>query len=149
MKRSAQQITELLEPTVIALGLQLWGIEHISQGKHSVLRIYIESEKGIAIEDCENVSRQVSSVLDVEEPISGEYTLEVSSPGADRRLFTLEQCRQFIGNEVSIRLRVPQDGRRKIKGQMIGIENEAVCIEDGEYEFQCPFDAIEKANIVF
>ena len=149
MKRSAQQITELLEPTVVALGLQLWGIEHISQGKHSVLRIYIESEKGIAIEDCENVSRQVSSVLDVEEPISGEYTLEVSSPGADRRLFTLEQCRQFIGNEVSIRLRVPQDGRRKIKGQMIRIENEAVCVEDGEFEFQCSFDAIEKANIVF
>ncbi|MBL4819496.1 MAG: ribosome maturation factor RimP [Gammaproteobacteria bacterium] len=149
MKRSERQITELLEPTINALGLQLWGVEHIGQGKHSMLRVYIESENGIAIEDCERVSRQVSLVLDVEELISGEYTLEVSSPGSDRRLFSLDQFRQYLGSEVNIRLGTLLDGRRKLKGKLVGIADEDICIEEEGNEYRCPFDAIEKANIVF
>ena len=78
MKNSEKLIAELIAPTVEALELELWGIEHAQQGKYSVLRIFIESERGITIEDCEKVSRQVSAILDVEDPISGEYTLEVS-----------------------------------------------------------------------
>jgi len=149
LKRSERQITELLEPTINALGIQLWGIETISQGRNSVLRVYIENEQGISIEDCARTSRQVSAVLDVEDLISGEYTLEVSSPGSDRRLFTLDQFRLFIGNEVIIRLRTPMDGRRKIKGLLVGIVDEEICIEEGGSQNQYPFDGIEKANIVF
>ena len=119
MNRSERQITELLGPTINALGLELWGVEYISQGKNSVLRIFIENEQGISIEDCAKTSRQVSAVMDVEDPISGEYTLEVSSPGADRRLFKLEQCQQFIGDDVNVRLHTPVDGRRKIKGKLV------------------------------
>ena len=127
----------------------MWGIEYIGQGKYSVLRIYIESEQGISIEDCARVSRQVSAVLDVEDAISGEYTLEVSSPGSDRRLFTLEQLRQYIGSEVNVRLRTAIDGKRNIKGQLVSIADEEICIEEDGIKNRFPFDGIEKANIVF
>jgi len=86
-----QQLSDMLETTVEALGFELWGVEYLSQGRHSVLRIYIESENGITVDDCAAVSEQVGSVLDVEDPVTGEYTLEVSSPGMDRLLFKLAQ----------------------------------------------------------
>lgn len=149
MNKSEQQITDLLEPTINALGLQLWGVEHLSQGRHSVLRIFIESADGISIEDCEQVSRQVSAILDVEDPIAGEYTLEVSSPGADRRLFTLEQFAQFVGNEVDVRLKTPLEGRRKFKGQLTGVSGDQISLQIDDSEYQCPFEAIERANVVF
>ncbi len=149
MKRSEQLIAGLLEPTIKALGLQLWGVEHVSQGHHSVLRIYIDSEDGISIQDCERVSRQVSGILDVEDPIAGEYTLEVSSPGADRRLFSLQQFARYVGSGVSIRLRTPLDGRRKFKGQLVGVSDDSVIVEVDGVEHQCPFVEIEKANIVY
>ena len=102
MATKDQQITDMLRTTVEALGFELWGIEYLSQGRHSVLRVYIEAENGIAVEDCATVSEQVGSVLDVEDPITGEYTLEVSSPGMDRLLFKLDQypglCRRRYWN---------------------------------------------------
>ena len=75
----------MLEPAVNAVGMELWGIEYLSQGKHSILRVYIDSEDGVTIDNCEAASHQVSGVLDVEDPINGEYNLEVSSPGMDRK----------------------------------------------------------------
>jgi ribosome maturation factor RimP len=149
VKRSERQIADLLEPTITALGLELWGVEHISQGRHSVLRIYIDNPDGISIEDCERVSRQVSAVLDVEDPIAGEYNLEVSSPGADRRLFSLEQFNLYVGNEVSVRLRTPIEGRRKLQGRISEVTENTVCLEVDGVIYQCPFEAVEKANLVF
>jgi ribosome maturation factor RimP len=149
VKRSERQIADLLEPTITALGLELWGVEHISQGRHSVLRIYIDNPDGISIEDCERVSRQVSAVLDVEDPIAGEYNLEVSSPGADRRLFSLEQFNLYVGNEVSVRLRTPIEGRRKLQGRISEVTENTVCLEVDSVIYQCPFEAVEKANLVF
>lgn len=149
MKKSEATISGLIEPTVNALGLELWGIEHVSQGKFSTLRIYIESDAGITVDDCEKVSRQVSAILDVEDPISGEYTLEVSSPGLDRPLFSIEQFENFAGSEVSVRLRSPLDGRRKFKGIITQVSEGTVCIEvDGE-TFNLPHAEVEKANIVY
>src|SRR5210317_906283 len=89
MATKDQQIAELLESSVAALGFELWGVEYLSQGRHSTLRVYIDAEDGITVDDCARVSEQVGSVLDVEDPINGEYTLEVSSPGMDRLLFRL------------------------------------------------------------
>jgi len=149
VKRSERQIAGLLEPTIQAMGLELWGVEHISQGRHSLLRIFIDSPDGVSIEDCEQVSRQVSGILDVEDPITGEYTLEVSSPGADRRLFSLSQFGEYIGNEVNVRLKTPLEGRRKFKGQLKAVTDRSVCIVVEGNEYQCPFEAIEKANIVY
>ena len=121
MKNSIEQVKDLIAPTVAALGLELWGVEHIQQGKSSLLRIYIEHDEGVTIEDCEQVSRQVSALLDVEDPIAGEYILEVSSPGVERPLFTAQQFAQFTGNEVKLKLRSPVQGRRKFKGTLVKV----------------------------
>nr|WP_232846552.1 ribosome maturation factor RimP [Amphritea pacifica] len=141
-------LQELIEPSVVALGYQLWGIEMISQGRHSMLRIYIDAEQGIGVEDCASVSRQVSGILDVEDPISGEYTLEVSSPGMDRPLFTLEQYQAFVGHVVQLKLRMPFEGRRRFKGILSGIEDEDIVLVVDQEEYLLPIDHIEKANIV-
>ena len=149
MKSSALKVRDLIEPTVSALDLELWGIEYSVQGKYSVLRIFIESDAGITIDDCEKVSRQVSAILDVEDPIAGEYTLEVSSPGLDRPLFTPEQFCQQIGNTVDVRLRTPFDGRRKFKGELTAVQDGNISVQvDGE-EFHLPHSDIEKANVVY
>ena len=143
-------LEELIRPVVEGLGFEFWGMEYLSLGKDSVLRIFIETdaEKGIDVEDCVQVSRQVSSILDVEDPITGEYNLEVSSPGLDRPLFSLTQYQAYIGSVVSLRLRVPFDGRRKFKGQLMGIEGEDIVIRVDQEEYLLPIDLIDKANVV-
>ena len=149
MSSSVTLITELIDTTIQALGLDLWGVELLQQGKYSLLRIYIEREEGVTIEDCEKVSRQVSALMDVEDPIAGEYTLEVSSPGMDRPLFRIEHYSQYVGSEVDLRLRRPLDGRRKFKGQIIKVSGDIVSllVEDCEYDLE--FSDIERASIVF
>ncbi|MGM0594233.1 MAG: ribosome maturation factor RimP [Pseudomonadota bacterium] len=148
MGQANAQLQAIIEPAVTALGYELVGVEHLSQGRHSVLRVYIDHEDGITVEDCADASRQVSAVLDVEDPIRGEYTLEVSSPGLDRPLFTPEHYERYSGSLADIRLRAPQDGRRKFKGRMHGLRDEHVVIEvDGE-EYTLALDSIEKANLV-
>jgi len=139
---------ELIEPSVTALGFELWGVEYLAQGAHSVLRIYIDSEDGITVDDCAKVSHQVSGVLDVEEPISGHYNLEVSSPGMDRPLFTLEQFAAWAGHQVQLRLRVPFEGRRKFKGLLNGVEGDEVLLIVDKEEYLLPIDLIDRANIV-
>jgi ribosome maturation factor RimP len=142
-----QQILALLEPTVEAMGFELWGLEYLSQGKHSLLRVYIDGENGITVDDCAAVSEQVSSVLDVEDPIHGEYTLEVSSPGMDRLLFKLEQYAGYVGEVVELRLRSAFDGRRKFKGVLKGIEGEDVVVQVDDHEYLLPHSAIDRARI--
>ena len=142
-----QQISDLLHSTVEALGFELWGVEHMQQGKHSVLRVYIDSPAGVTVDDCAAVSEQVSGILDVEDPISGDYTLEVSSPGLDRQLFTLTQYAGYVGETVELRLRSAFEGRRKFKGTLKGIEGEEVVLQVEDHEYLLPFSAIEKARI--
>src|SRR5699024_5159739 len=108
------------------MGFELWGLELQAQGKNSRLVIYIDSPDGITVDHCADVSRQISGILDVEDPISGQYQLEVSSPGMERPLFTLEQFRQYAGSIVTLRLRAPYDGRRKFKGLLAGVEDDEV-----------------------
>ena len=147
MATREQQILELLEPTVEAMGFELWGLEYMSQGRHSLLRIYIDGENGITVDDCAAVSEQVSGVLDVEDPIHGEYTLEVSSPGMDRLLFKLEQYAGYIGEVVELRLRSAYEGRRKFKGVLKGVEGEDVVVQVDDHEYLLPHSAIDRARI--
>lgn len=149
MNSSEVLITELIGTTVQALGLELWGVELLQQGRYSLLRVYIEREEGVTIEDCEKVSRQVSALLDVEDPIAGEYTLEVSSPGVDRPLFSVEQYAKYVGSEVNLKLRRAVDGRRKFKGQIIKVSGDIVglLVEGTEYDLE--YSDIEKASIVY
>nr|WP_153764993.1 ribosome maturation factor RimP [Endozoicomonas sp. OPT23] len=145
------QLEALIGPVVESLGYTLWGLEFRSQGKQSMLRIYIdalEQDQGIQLEDCEKVSRQVSGVLDVEDPITEEYTLEVSSPGVDRLLFTLEQYAAWAGAEVNLRLRVPFEGRRKFRGIVRGIEDQDVILVVDDHELLLPIESIDKAQVI-
>nr|MBO2510156.1 ribosome maturation factor RimP [Gammaproteobacteria bacterium] len=143
-----EDLQGLLAPVVEALGYECWGIEFLSQGRHSLLRVYIDKPDGILVDDCEVVSRQISGVLDVEDPISSEYTLEVSSPGMDRPLFKLEQFARHAGEQVKIRLRIPFEGRRNFQGLLRGVEEQDVVVLVDDHEYLLPIDSIDKANIV-
>lgn len=147
MARKDQQITHMLRATVEALGYQLWGVEYLSQGRHSLLRVYIDREEGINVDDCARVSEQVSAVLDVEDPITGEYTLEVSSPGMDRLLFELEQYSSYIGEIVELKLRSAFEGRRNFKGALKGIEGEDIVVQVDDHEYLLPHSTVEKARV--
>lgn len=149
MSSKQAELESMIAPIVESFGCDLWGVDYRAQGKHSLLRIYIENQpEGVSVEDCERVSRQVSSVLDVEDPIAGEYALEVSSPGMDRPLYRLSQYADFAGEKMSIKLRIAFEGRKKFDGLFKGVENEEIVLEvDGE-EYLLPFELIDKANIV-
>ncbi|MEK7259771.1 MAG: ribosome maturation factor RimP [Pseudomonadota bacterium] len=150
MSNSIALVSDLIRPTVTALGLELWGVEHVVQGRFSVLRVYIDKgDDGVTIDDCEKVSRQISGIFDVEDPIAGEYTLEVSSPGMDRPLFELGQFERYVGSVVTVRLRSPLEGRRKFKGVIQKVEADAVRLLVDDKEYVLPASAIDKANLVF
>lgn len=142
------QLTELLGPIVESMDFIFWGLEFVVQGRHTLLRVYIDHENGINVDDCAAVSRQLSATLDVEDPITQEYTLEVSSPGMDRPLFTLEQYQQHVNHIIELRLRMPFEGRRKFKGQLTGFEQEDIVLYVDNHEYLLPFELIEKANVV-
>lgn len=143
-----ERIRDIVEPVIEALGCQLWGMEFLGQGRHSLLRIYLDKPGGVDIEDCAEVSRQVSAVLDVEDPISTEYTLEVSSPGLDRVLFTLEQCRGYIGSQIKLRLRENFEGRRNFAGLLDAVQDDEVVLVSGEDRYVFPFELVEKAQLL-
>ncbi|MFN2328854.1 MAG: ribosome maturation factor RimP [Chromatocurvus sp.] len=147
MSTREETLRQLLQPTVEALGFEMWGVEYLSQGRHSVLRLYIEREAGISVDDCALVSAQIGSILDVEDPISGDYTLEVSSPGLDRRLFNLSQYDRFSGETVDIRLRMPFEGQRRFRGVLKGMEGDEIVVQVDDHEYLLPFDQIDKARV--
>ena len=143
-----EQLVALIEPVVAGLGFTLWGVEYFAQGKRASLKVYIESEAGVGVDDCANVSRQLSAVLDVEDPIVSRYTLEVSSPGTDRRLFTLAQFKAYEGSNVRLSLKDPYEGRRRYKGLLCGIEEDDVVVRSGDEEYLFPIEQIERANVI-
>lgn len=142
-----EDIETLIEPAIQALGCQLWGLQ-LLPGKRPVLRIYIDTATGAGIEDCERVSRQVSQILDVEDPFRGEYTLEVSSPGMDRLLFKPEHYARYAGEQVSLRLRIPFEGQRNFKGVLRGMEGDEVVLLADDEELLFPVESIEKAQLL-
>ena len=129
MAKIADKVVALIGPVIEDMGYELLGVEYVASGKHSILRLYIDSEQGIGVDDCEAVSRQVSAIMDVEDPISGQYNLEVSSPGIERPLFTLAHYQRFLGNDISLRLFRPIDGRRKFTGSIGSISEANETIE--------------------
>lgn len=144
----AAEIEALIAPLIVALDCALWGVELNVSGRHTVLRIYIDREDGVTIEDCEAVSRRVAAVLDVEEPLRGEYTLEVSSPGMDRILFRLEQYAESVGETVDVRLVRPFEGRRRLTGTIAGVEDDEIVLRVEGDEYLLPLEWIQRARIV-
>ena len=139
-------LTQLLRPTVEDMGYVLWGIELISPGRRPTVRVYIDADTGISVDDCAQVSHQVSGVLDVEDPIKGEYTLEVSSPGVDRLLFEPAQYEPYVGEMVDIRLRLPVEGRRRFRGTLIGTDGELLVVSIDEEAFSLPMRSVDRAR---
>ncbi len=143
-----QQLQELIEPLVSTLGYQLWGLEFSAHGNRKLLRVFIDGPKGISVDDCAITSRQISSVLDVEDPINGEYMLEVSSPGMDRPLFNTEQFEMFVGHVVKVKLATPFEGRRHFKGILSQVDSDEARVVVADFEYSLPMELIEKANVV-
>lgn len=148
MASKQEQLEQLIAPIAASLGCELWGLEYLTQGRYTTLRIFIDAENGVSLEDCEKVSRQISSVMDVEDPIEGEYTLEVSSPGMDRPLYKAAHYARYVGETINLRLRVARDGRRRFKGVITKVENDMVFLNVDNQEIQLAVDAIDKANVV-
>lgn len=144
----SDQIEQLIEAPIESLGYQLVGVEYIQGGQNPVLRIYIDAEDGIGIEDCERVSHQVSGVLDVEDPIKSAYMLEISSPGFDRPLFKQRDFERFVGSQVKISMKLPVNGRRNFSGELQGFDNGEILIEvDGE-AYALPLAKLAKAKLI-
>lgn len=155
MTDKANEIVALLAPTVASLGLELLGAEYLPSAGNAMLRLYIdvpavagEEPRAVTIEDCEAVSREVSAQLDVEDPISSHYTLEVSSPGIDRPLFGAAQFARFIGESAKVTLRLPQDGRRRLQGAITRVEGGNIAFNVDGNEIVVRADNIEKARLL-
>ena len=149
MKHDPLQLGDMLEPGITSMGYELVGVEFQTGGKSGgLLRVYIDSEAGISAEDCQKVSYQVSGVLDVEDPIPGHYTLEISSPGLDRMLFRKQDFDRFAGQLIKLRTVYPIEGQRKFKGRLLGLQGENVVFEQDDMEISLPFDQIEQARLV-
>jgi ribosome maturation factor RimP len=147
MTRSSETLVQLLEPVIAAMGYELVGVDYRPNPHAAVVRIYLDKPGGITLEDCEKVSRQVSGVLDVEDPIASRYTLEVSSPGLDRPIFKVADFDRFAGEKVRLRLQSALEGRRKIAGTLRGLREECVIVEENGVEVAVPLGQIDKANL--
>lgn len=148
MKQAPEHLINLIEPVVEGLGYECVGIEYNPHPKHGCLRVYIDSENGILVDDCSKVSHQISGVLDVEDPIPGYYSLEISSPGEDRPFFKLSQFERFIGSTVLVNLFMPIAGRKKIKGLIEKVDDGTVTLKEADIIYDVPFSAMSKARLV-
>ena len=170
LSNKTQALQDLITPAVQACNVDLWGIEFIPQGKRSLLRIYIDKAsenntqpvmneegelvegQGIGVQDCVRVTQQVGAMLDVHDPISGEYSLEVSSPGWDRPFFQLAQMPAYIGQQIALRLISAVENRRKFQAKLIAVdlENEIIQVEvENQHVLEIDSHNIDKSNLIF
>lgn len=147
MSTLEQKLTEMITAPVEEMGFKLVGIQFI-RGRQSTLRIYIDSDEGITVDDCANVSHQVSAVLDVEDPIFVAYSLEVSSPGVARPLFIAAHYRHFIGIDVSVVLRIAVQNRRKWQGIIKTVDGDMITVTVEGKDEVFTLNNIQKANLV-
>ncbi|MEP1894411.1 MAG: ribosome maturation factor RimP [Alloalcanivorax venustensis] len=146
MSKRAEQLKELLAPVVEDLGYTLWGVQYL-QGRGSVLRLFIDHDDGINVDDCALVSHEVSGVLDVEDPIPGDYNLEVSSPGLDRPLFELSHFERYQGESVQLTLLAPVAGKRKMTATLVAVDGDTLVMElDGE-SLRVPYSQVDRARL--
>lgn len=143
------ELTELLAPVVADMGLECLGVEYSPSHGNSLVRVYIDAPgRAVTVDDCEAVSRQVSATLDVSDPIQGRYTLEVSSPGLDRPLFTPEQFARFIGQSAKLEVNLPLNGRRRFQGPIRAVDGATIVLEQDGAEVRIAQDNIHKAKLL-
>lgn len=142
------RLNSLLKPLVEDLGYEFVGVEYLSNPKNRLVRIYIDRpEIGIGVDDCERVSHEVSALMDVEEPVSGQYTLEVSSPGLERPLFEPAHFQRFAGEQARIVMHVPIEGRRKFKGRIVRADEDVVVLEVDGVDCELPLGGVHRATL--
>jgi len=144
----ADELSNLIDPIVRSYGCELWGVEYRTAKASANLRVFIDKEEGVSIDDCSNVSRQISAVMDVEDPIKVPYQLEVSSTGIDKPLMSIEHYRRYTGHVVKVKLQRPIEGRRKLQGRIISADQNTVVIEEERTEYALPYDAIGRGRLV-
>ena len=150
----SEQLHELIDPVCVDAGYELVDIDYKQGGQGALLRVYIDypqgSEKSISFDDCEKLSRELSAILDVEDPIVSKYNLEVSSPGIDRPLRTPEHFRRFLGSEAKLSLRQGINGRRNFSGLLVEVDESGSTLTmevDGE-NFELPLADLSSAKLV-
>ncbi len=144
----AQDIARIVEDTITALGIELWGVDYAPRANSSLVRLYIDHrEREVTVEDCEAVSREVSALFDVNDPVRGQYTLEVSSPGLDRPFFKVHQLVRFIGETVEVSLHAPLDGRRRLTGSIVAVDGDRVALNAGGEPLQFEFPQAAKVRL--
>jgi ribosome maturation factor RimP len=148
MQALRSRLRAMLAPGVEALGFELVDVELAGSPQHPTVRVYIDSPRGVTVDDCADVSHQLSAILDVEDPIPGSYTLEVSSPGLDRPLVRPEDFRRFRGETVRLRTLVPLEGRRNFKGVIVEVTADHVVVEADHHRWRVAFGDIERARLV-
>jgi ribosome maturation factor RimP len=141
------KLAELVRPVVEGLGYELWELEYSPRRGHGMVRLYIDADSGIALEDCEQVSRAVSDLLDSEDPVPGQYTLEVSSPGVERPLSSQRHFAAFVGEQVFVELRDPVGGRRRFKGPLRSVGSNTIEVEVDGNGYALPISGIRKAHL--
>lgn len=148
MRGFDRRLHDLIEPAVAALGFELIGVEVVRSRNQGQVRVYIDSQAGVTVDDCARVSYQVSGVLDVEDPVAGHYVLEVSSPGLDRPLVKSEHFERHVGCLVRVIMDVPFEGRRKFRGELRGLRGERLCLIEDGVEWAIPLDSVRKVRLV-
>jgi ribosome maturation factor RimP len=144
-----EELTELLAPVIADLGLECLGVEYSPSHGNSLVRVYIDAaDRPVTVDDCEVVSRQVSATLDVNDPIDGRYTLEVSSPGIDRPLFTAAQFARFVGHSAKLEVNLPINGRRRFQGPIRAVEGETISLEQDGVSVAIAHANVQKAKLV-
>ncbi len=148
MGKSLNHLWQLFEPVVNGMGYELVEIEYQPNPKYGVLRLYIDSEQGIQLDDCSDVSKQISALIDVEDPLPGSFNLEISSPGLDRPLRKTEDFERFAGETAKLKTSLPVDGQRNFTGKLAGIESEELVLECEDKVVRLPLSMIDKARLV-
>ena len=149
MQLDSQSLEALCAPVVEGMGFELWGIEFRSSQKHAHVKVFIDHKDGITVDHCSDVSHQISGLLDVEDPISVPYTLEVSSPGLERPLMNIGHFNRYIGQDIRVRLTWAIEGRKNLNGKIEKVDDNNITIMmDGE-EFEFPVSAVKRANLIY
>ncbi len=145
-----ERLTQIIEPIVNSFGLDLWGLETPNAPKGGVLRIYIDSPQGVNIDQCAELTKHINPILDIEDPIPGSYTLEVSSPGLERPFFSFEQLGPYVGERIFLKLRSPVQGRKKWRGKLLSAREMKIELETGnEDTLKVNWDEIKKIHLLY
>ncbi len=149
MAMSGDRLYLTVKKVVEQLGYSCWGVEFNAGKRHGVLQVFIDGSEGVTLDDCSAVSHQLSGVLDVERVINQSYTLEVSSPGIDRRLFEISHYRRYIGSKVCVNCHAPIEGRRNFVGKIEAVDNRTVTLKTDASNVEIPLDGVKRARLIF